>query len=131
MPSKRSLHVHQNLHNKTGSQYCLDKQLFIIHSNCLFVLSSIRDRQLNSLSHTKKMICWIPSHIRIQGNHEADSVAKSVHDTRWKLQNTIHWLKTENQPSTDKEITTLRGQKYPLQALPNTTHFKRKKTRSS
>ena len=35
--------------------------------------------KLNSLIHSKKVIfCWIPSHIGIQGNDKADSLAKAA-----------------------------------------------------
>ena len=35
--------------------------------------------KLNSLIHSRKVIfCWIPSHIGIQGNDKADSLAKAA-----------------------------------------------------
>ena len=64
---------------------------FIIHSDSTSVLQSLKYtklenplivkifNKLNSLIHSKKMIfCWIPSHIGIQGNDKADSLAKAA-----------------------------------------------------
>ena len=64
---------------------------FIIHSDSISVLQSLKYtklenplivkifNKLNSLIHSKKVIfCWIPSHIRIQGNDKADSLAKAA-----------------------------------------------------
>ena len=61
---------------------------FIIHSDSISVLQSLKYTKLenllivkifnkfNSLIHSKKVIfCWIPSHIGIQGNDKADSLA--------------------------------------------------------
>ena len=70
-----------------------NSKIFIIHSDSISVLLSIKNKNvakliiikslniLNSMSHIKKVIfCWIPSHIGIQENHEADLIAKSVLD---------------------------------------------------
>ena len=64
---------------------------FIIHSNSISVLQSLKYtklenplivkifNKLNSLIHSKKVIfCWIQSHIKIQGNDKADSLAKAA-----------------------------------------------------
>ena len=64
---------------------------FIVHSDSISVLQSLKYtklenllivkifNKLNSLIHSKKVIfCWIPSHIRIQGNDKADSLAKAA-----------------------------------------------------
>ena len=64
---------------------------FIIHSDSISVLQSLKYtklenpliikifNKLNSLIHSKKVIfCWIPSHIGIQGNDKADSLAKTA-----------------------------------------------------
>ena len=61
---------------------------FIIHSDSISVLQSLKYtklenplivkifNKLNSLIHSKKVIfCWIPSHIGIQGNDKANSLA--------------------------------------------------------
>ena len=66
-------------------------QKCIIHSDSLSVLQSLKYtklenplivkifNKLNSLIHSKKVIfCWIPSHIGIQGNDKADSLAKAA-----------------------------------------------------
>ena len=91
MPSKRSFLIHcQNLCNRTGAQHYLDKQLKKInHPFRLLLCTSIKNNpviikllnMLNSMGHTKKVIfCWIPSHIEVQGNCKADTVAKSSID---------------------------------------------------
>ena len=64
---------------------------FIIHSDSISVLQSLKYtklenllivkvfNKLNTLIHCKKVIfCWIPSHIRIQGNDKADSLAEAA-----------------------------------------------------
>ena len=64
---------------------------FIIHSDSISGLQSLKYiklkiplivkifYKLNSLIHSKKVIfCWIPSHIKIQGNDKADSLAKAA-----------------------------------------------------
>ena len=61
---------------------------FIIHSDSISLLQSLKlenplivkiFNKLNSLIHSKKVIfCWIPSHIRIQGNDKANSLAKAA-----------------------------------------------------
>ena len=74
---------------------------FIIHSDSISVLRSLKNtkldnpfivklqKKLNSMKHSKKVIlCWIPSHIGIQRNDRADSLAKvalnMVHDKNQK-----------------------------------------------
>ena len=64
---------------------------FIIHSDSISVLQSLKYtklenpqivklfNKLNSLIHSKKVIFWwIPCHIGIQGNDNADSLAKAA-----------------------------------------------------
>ena len=64
---------------------------FIIHSDSISDLQSIKNanqtnplivkllNKLNTIRHSKKVIlCWIPSHIGIQGNGEADSLSKAA-----------------------------------------------------
>ena len=64
---------------------------FIIHSDSISVLQSLKYtklgnpqivkifNKLNCFIHSKKMLfCWIPSHIGIQGNDKADSLAKAA-----------------------------------------------------
>ena len=66
---------------------------FIIHSDSFSVLSLIKNKKVDnppiinllnsitSITHNKKVIfCWIPSYIGIQGNHKANSIAKSAFD---------------------------------------------------
>ena len=68
-----------------------NKEKFIIHSDSISVLKSLKNTKLdnpfivkllnkyNSMSHSKKVIfSWIPSHIGIQGNNKADSLAKAA-----------------------------------------------------
>ena len=78
------------------------------------------------MNHNKMVIfCWIPSHIGIQGNDEADSLAKAalnmVPDN--KIKNTIYWSQTENQANNYKEMATIMEEKHPQQALLSTVHF--------
>ena len=68
-----------------------NKEKFIIRSDSISVLQSLKNtkfdnhfivklqNKLNSMNHSKKGIfCWIPSHIGIQGNDKADSLAKTA-----------------------------------------------------
>ena len=68
-----------------------NKEKFLIHSDSISVLQSLKNtkpynpfsvkllNKLNSMNHSKKVIfCWIPSHIGIQGNNKADSLAKAA-----------------------------------------------------
>ena len=74
------------------------------------------------MSHTKKVqFCWIPSHIGIQRNHEAYSVAKSAQNIASNKNSKIPY--TGLKP---KELATAVEQKYLKQALSNATHLRRK-----
>ena len=68
-----------------------NKEKLIIHLVSISVLQSLKNtkldnpfivkllNKLNSMNHSKKVIfCWIPSHIGIQGNDKADSLAKAA-----------------------------------------------------
>ena len=68
-----------------------NKEKFIIHSDSISVLQSLKNtkldnpfivkflNKLNSMNHCKNMIfCWIPSHIGIQRNDKVDSLAKAA-----------------------------------------------------
>ena len=68
-----------------------NKEKFIIHSDSISVLQSLKNtkldnpsivkllNKLNSMNHSKKVIfCWILSLREIQGNNKADSLAKAA-----------------------------------------------------
>ena len=68
-----------------------NKEKFSIHLDSISVLQSLKNtkhddlfivkllNKLDSMNHSKKVIfCWIPSHIGIQGNDKADSLAKAA-----------------------------------------------------
>ena len=74
--------ISKNKHNK-----------FIIFSDSLSVLTSLRNKKLENLliakllsrldsmsSHKEIIMCWIPSHIGVSGNERADSAAKLALD---------------------------------------------------
>ena len=78
------------------------------------------------------IFCEIPSHIGIQGNDKADSLAKAalniVPDK--KIKNTIYRPQTENQANIYKEMAKIIEKKIPQPGLPSTAHFKRKEAGS-
>ena len=91
MPSKRSFYIFYAINLALDLISTSSSKKFIIYSDTISVLQSLKYtklenslivkifNKLNSLIQSKKVIfCWIPSHIGIQGNDKADSLAKAA-----------------------------------------------------
>ena len=122
------------------SQVPSNSKKMIVHSDSISVLQSLKYtklenqnvkifNKLNSLMQSKNMIfSWIPTHIGIQSNDKAGSLAKAA--MKMTPDRNIKTLYTDLKPKIKQIVTQkmakIMGWTFSHLVLLNTTHFKRK-----